>query len=149
VNYFFMLQLSGITKKFPGVLALDNVSLSVSAGEVVSVIGENGAGKSTLMKVLGGVYIPEAGNLVWEGQPLILRSPSDSLAKGIRIIYQELSVLDNLDIAGNIFLGREPRNKLGLLNYAKMQADTAKILERLGLKRAPNVPTSRLSIAER
>jgi ribose transport system ATP-binding protein len=144
-----MLQLSGITKKFPGVLALDNVSLSVSAGEVVSVIGENGAGKSTLMKVLGGVYIPEAGNLVWEGQPLILRSPSDSLAKGIRIIYQELSVLDNLDIAGNIFLGREPRNKLGLLNYAKMQADTAKILERLGLKRAPNVPTSRLSIAER
>jgi ribose transport system ATP-binding protein len=144
-----MLQLSGITKKFPGVLALDNVSLSISAGEVVSVIGENGAGKSTLMKVLGGVYIPDAGSLVWEGQPLTLRSPSDSLAKGIRIIYQELSVLDNLDIAGNIFLGREPRNKIGLLDTAKMQTDTAKILERLGLKRAPNFPTSRLSIAER
>ena len=144
-----LLNLSGITKKFPGVVALDNVSLSVSAGEVVSIIGENGAGKSTLMKVLGGVYQPEGGSIIWEGKPISLRSPSDSLALGIRIIYQELSVLDNLDIAGNIFLGREPRKALGLLDRAKMYEDSKKILERLGMKRAPDTPTSRLSLAER
>ena len=143
-----MLALRGVTKRFGGVAALEDVSLDLAEGEVVAVIGENGAGKSTLMKIIGGVYVPDGGTAELDGSPLAVKSPSDALARGIRVIYQELSVLDNLDIAGNVFLGRERRHGF-LLDEVAMRAETRAILQRLGLDLDPRAPVASLSLAER
>lgn len=143
-----MLRLRGVTKRFGGVPALDSVDLELDAGEVVAVIGENGAGKSTMMKVIGGVYVPDAGTIELDGAPVAFRSPSDALARGIRIIYQELTVLENLDIAANVFLGREKRRGV-LLDEAAMRTETAAILDRIGLKLDPRRLVASLSLAER
>lgn len=143
-----LLQLSGITKRFPGVIALENVNLDLAEGEVVAIIGENGAGKSTLMKILSGVYQADAGTLTFEGKVLALKSPSDALDHGIRIIYQELSGLDNLDVASNIFLGREFRNG-PFVDQKKLEQESEAILKRVGLNVSPRTQLSRLSIAEK
>ena len=103
-----LLEMKGITRRFPGVVALDSVDLHVNAGEIVALVGENGAGKSTLMKILGGVHQPDAGTIFIDGNPVVIGSVSDAMSLGIGFMHQELNVLDNIDIAGNIFLGREP-----------------------------------------
>ena len=121
-----VLRMSGITKQFPGVKALDSVDLSVNAGEVVALIGENGAGKSTLMKVLGGVHQPDAGTIEVQGERVSIRSVSDADRLGVGFVHQELNVLDNLDVAGNIFLGREPRAFKFLVDRAKAAAEARK-----------------------
>src|ERR1051325_1823257 len=100
--------MEGISKRFPGVVALDGVSLSVGAGEIVALIGENGAGKSTLMKILGGAIARDTGTIKINGSPVEIGSPRGASALGIEFIHQELSVLDNLDVGANIFLRREP-----------------------------------------
>ena len=110
-----VLRMENITKRFPGVVALDNVSFEIGAGEVVALIGENGAGKSTLMKILGGVHQPNEGSIEVSGLPATIRSVSDADSLGIGFVHQELNVLDNLDVAANVFLGREPR-RFGLIN---------------------------------
>ncbi len=143
-----MLKLNNITKGFPGVKALEDVSLDLAPGEVVAIIGENGAGKSTLMKILSGVYYADSGSMEFEEKPLILRSPSDALNHGIRIIYQELSGLDNLDVASNIFLGREFR-KGPFVDQKKLEDESLAILQRVGLNVSPRTLLSRLSIAEK
>jgi ribose transport system ATP-binding protein len=143
-----LLEMRGISKRFPGVVALDDVSLSVGKGEVLALCGENGAGKSTLMKILGGVYQPDEGQLFVDGQPVKISDVTDSMALGIAFIHQELNVLDNLDIAANIFLGREPRNRLGLIDRKKIHADTVPLLQRLGLDLPPTTPLNRLSLAQ-
>src|SRR5262245_44331351 len=104
-----LLSMRGISKRFPGVVALDNVGLEVGRGEVVGLCGENGAGKSTLMKILGGVYQPDAGEILLDGQAVKIDKVTDAMRLGIAFIHQELNVLDNLDVAANVFLGREPR----------------------------------------
>ena len=103
-----LLELKGITKRFPGVLALSDVSFSVGHAEVVALIGENGAGKSTLMKTLGGVHQPDEGEIFFDGKKVTIASVADAIALGIGFVHQELNVLDNLDVAANIFMGREP-----------------------------------------
>jgi len=138
----------GISKRFPGVIALDNVSLEIGAGEVVALCGENGAGKSTLMKILGGVYQPDAGELMVAGRPAKIHNVNDSMGLGIAFIHQELNVLGNLDVAANVFLGREPRNALGLIDFKKIHADTEPLLRRLGLDLSSRTPLEKLSIAE-
>src|SRR5262245_3224281 len=100
--------MEGISKRFPGVVALDGVSLTVGTGEIVALIGENGAGKSTLMKILGGAIARDTGTIKINGAPVDIRSPREASALGIEFIHQELSVLDNLDVGANIFLRREP-----------------------------------------
>ncbi len=142
-----LLEMRGISKKFPGVVALDGVNLQIGAGEVVALCGENGAGKSTLMKILGGVYQPDGGQIIWNGQPVKIHNVSDSMELGIAFIHQELNVLENLDVAANVFLGREPKNALGLINEKKMQADTEPYLKRLGLQMSARTRLDRLSIA--
>ncbi len=137
----------GISKKFPGVVALDGVNLQIGVGEVVALCGENGAGKSTLMKILGGVYQPDGGEIIWNGQPVKIHNVSDSMKLGIAFIHQELNVLENLDVAANVFLGREPKNALGLINEKKMQADTEPYLKRLGLQMSARTRLEKLSIA--
>src|SRR6266498_4758381 len=98
-----ILEMKGISKLFPGVVALDSVDLEIHPGEVVALIGENGAGKSTLMKILGGVYQPDEGTIVIDAQAVSIHSVSDAIRFGIGFIHQELNVLDNLDVAANIF----------------------------------------------
>src|SRR6267143_4437055 len=120
-----LLEMRGIGKRFPGVVALDNVSLEVGRGEVVALVGENGAGKSTLMKILGGVYQPDAGEIQVDGQSVKIQNVTDALRLGIAFIHQELNVLDNLDVAANVFLGREPRwgGPLNLIDRTRMYAE--------------------------
>lgn len=148
-----LLEMRGIGKRFPGVVALDGVEFHINAGEVVALLGENGAGKSTLMKILGGVYQPDAGEVKVEGSTVTIQSVNDSIGLGIGFIHQELNVLDNLDVAANVFLGREPvlggaLKPLRLIDRRKMNADSQVHLRRLGLELAPDTPLSRLSIAQ-
>ena len=102
------LQMSGISKRFPGVTALDSVDLDVARGEVVALVGENGAGKSTLMKILAGIHQPDSGTIRINGESVVHSITAGVGTAGIGIIHQELEVIDSLDIAANVFLGREP-----------------------------------------
>jgi ribose transport system ATP-binding protein len=145
-----LLEMQGIEKSFPGVKALDKVDLAVSRGEVVALIGENGAGKSTLMNILGGVLQPDTGTIKIDNQPVVIKNVSDAIKLGIGFIHQELNILDNLSIAGNIFLGREP-TRLGpfkIINRKKMWADTEPYLKQLGLNLPPKTILNRMSIAQ-
>ena len=143
-----LLEMRGISKRFPGVVALDAVDFNIERGEVVALVGENGAGKSTLMKILGGVRQPDAGEIKIDGQPVKIHNVNDAIRLGIAFIHQELNVLDNLDIAANVFLGREPRNALRLIDRKKIHADTAPLLQRLGLTVSTRTRLDRLSIAQ-
>src|SRR5262245_52737944 len=142
-----LLDMRGISKRFPGVIALDSVNFQVGRGEVVGLVGENGAGKSTLMKILGGVYQPDAGEIRLDGQAVQLQNVNDSIRLGVAFIHQELNVLENLDVAANVFLGREPRNRLRLIDRKKIHADTEPFLKRLGLNVSSRARLDRLSIA--
>src|SRR5471030_2467061 len=128
-----LLEMRGISKRFPGVVALDSVNFKIGRGEVVAICGENGAGKSTLMKILGGVHQPDAGEILIDGQPVKINGVTDSMKLGIAFIHQELNVLGNLDVAANVFLGREPKNGFGLIDEKKIHAETEPFLKRLGL----------------
>jgi ribose transport system ATP-binding protein len=139
----------GVEKRFGGVRALKGVDFEISSGEVVALAGENGAGKSTLMKILGGVYQPDAGKILIDGEPVAIHSVSDATRYGISFIHQELNVLENLDVAANVFLGREPLRggPLKLVDSKRMHIDAAVFLKRLGLDIPTNTLLSRLSIA--
>ncbi|HEY1790774.1 MAG TPA: sugar ABC transporter ATP-binding protein [Verrucomicrobiae bacterium] len=143
-----LLEMRGICKRFSGVVALDNVNLSVGQGEVVALCGENGAGKSTLMKILGGVHQPDAGEIIVDGHPVRVPGVADAIRLGVAFIHQELNVLGNLDVAGNVFLGREPRNAFGLVNSKKIHADAEPFIRRLGLDVSTRTRLDRLSIAQ-
>ena len=143
-----LLEMRGICKRFPGVVALDEVSIQVRPGEVLALMGENGAGKSTLMKILGGVYQPDGGELCFDGRRVTISGVNDSIDLGIAFIHQELNVLDNLDVAANVFLGREPlHTPFRLIDRKKIHADTKPFLERLGLDIPTDTRLDQLSIA--
>jgi ribose transport system ATP-binding protein len=145
-----VLQLKGISKRFPGVVALDNVDLEVYPAEVVALIGENGAGKSTLMKILGGVTARDAGTIQIDRQETEIRSPREASKLGIEFIHQELSVLDNLDVGANIFLRREPTRGgfLKLMDRKRIYAESDALLQKLGLNLSSRTHVSKLSIAQ-
>ena len=144
-----LLAMRGISKRFPGVVALDRVNLEVGPGEVVALCGENGAGKSTLMKILGGVYQPDEGEIVLDGRPVRITNVTDAMRLGVAFIHQELNVLDNLDVAANVFLGREPRlGWLPLIDRRTIHARTKPLLERLGLDIPTTARLDRLSLAQ-
>jgi ribose transport system ATP-binding protein len=146
-----VLQVQGITKRFGGVLALSDVGLSIWPGEIVALIGENGAGKSTLMKILGGIHQPDDGWLRVDGQEVRIGSVKDAGSYGIGLIHQEPNVLDNLDIAANIFLGREPLHGgvLRLIDRKRLHTDAARYLGRLGMRLPTDTPVRELPIAYR
>ena len=142
-----ILEMRKISKRFPGVIALDAVDFSIGAGEVVALAGENGAGKSTLMKILGGVYQPDEGQIFIDGSEVSIRGVADATAYQIGFVHQELNVLDNLTVAENVYLGREPRQFGFLIDRNKLNRDTAVFLKRLDLNFSPKTPLENLSIA--
>jgi ABC-type sugar transport system ATPase subunit len=144
-----ILEMRGITKRFPGVLALDEVTFNARGGEIHALIGQNGAGKSTLMKILAGDYLPTRGEILIEGNPVIIRHPGEARARGISIVYQELSLLPNLTVAENIYLGRE-MGRYFIIDDAAIQRESAKVLGLLGIQNIDvNQPVATLPLAQR
>ncbi|MBC8537148.1 sugar ABC transporter ATP-binding protein [Feifania hominis] len=144
-----LLEMKGITKVFPGVKALDNVSLEVQKGEIHALIGENGAGKSTLMKILIGLYRRDGGSVIFKGREVNFESPCDALNAGISMIHQEISLVPTLTVAENIWLGREKKfTRRGLLKPGARNAAAKELLEQIGLSHLdPKAVVSNLSVA--
>lgn len=142
-----VLKVNRITKTFPGVKALDNVSFDIRPGEVHALVGENGAGKSTLMKVLAGLYKPDSGEIVYQGQPTQVYGPLDARKKGILLIHQELSLSPELSVAENIYLGAWPTNRFGVLKKRELRRKASAALEALGCGFGPDVRVGTLSVA--
>src|SRR2546421_329034 len=140
-----LLEARSLSKRFPGVRALHQASLSLQRGEVLAVIGENGAGKSTLMKILGGVEEPDSGEIRLEGTPVRIESVRTAERLGIALIHQELNLADNLDVAANIFLGREPR-RLWFVERSRLEADAGQLLRQVGLDCSPRSLVSKLAL---
>src|SRR5687767_8832450 len=140
-----LLEVRGVSKRFPGVKALTDVSLTLCAGEVLAVIGENGAGKSTLMKILAGVQQPDEGQILLDGRPVEIKSVREALALGIALIHQELNLADNLDIGANIYLGREPR-RFGFIDRKRIYRESVEYTKRVGLDFPPRTLVSSLTV---
>jgi ribose transport system ATP-binding protein len=138
----------GITKRFPGVVALENVTLEVRRGELHAICGENGAGKSTLMKILSGVYQPDEGTLEVDGEPLRCAGTRDAERAGIAIIHQELALVEDLPVAANVFLGREKRRLPGLLDDRAMEAECGRLLGMLECPVSPRTRTGSLRVGD-
>ena len=141
-----LLEMRAISKRFPGVLALDRVGITLHPGEVLGLVGENGAGKSTLMKVLAGVWQPDEGDMVLDGAPFAPRRPRDALDAGVVVIYQELSLVPDRSIADNVFLGHLPRGALGFVRRAMRDRNARALLARVGLDLPPQRPVRSLGI---
>ena len=144
----FLLEMKNIHKSFPGVYALKGVSLQLRAGEVHALLGENGAGKSTLIKVLGGIYAKDKGEIEIEGRPVEIADVEGARAAGVSIIHQELVLVPHLSVAENIFLGRELRRKSGFIDRAAMTAAAQKALRDFGLSLSPSALVAELNIAQ-
>ncbi|MDR1251962.1 MAG: sugar ABC transporter ATP-binding protein [Treponema sp.] len=143
-----LLEMEHIRKEFPGVVALKDVSLELRAGEVHALLGENGAGKSTLIKVLGGIYAAESGNIRINGNPVTIATVQDAQKNGIAVIHQELVLVPHMTVAENIFLGREPVTKSNTVDFKKMNADVKNILDSFELDIEPDGEVGKLTIAD-
>jgi len=144
-----LIELSGISKSFPGVQALSDVSFDIRAGEIHALCGENGAGKSTLIKIMTGAYQKDEGRILLDGQETDIRSTHHAMELGIACIYQELSIAPQLDVAKNIFMGKVFRTKFGLLDLKRLYRDAEEILVKyVGLNVSPRTPAGELSIAQ-
>ncbi len=148
MNHEPILRVVGLTKRFGGLTAVNNVSLDIHRGEVVALAGDNGAGKSTLIKMISGVYRPDEGHIFLEGREITMATPLEARNLGIETIYQDLALCENLDATVNIFLGREPTRKmLGIFRQVdrhKMLSESQKVLQRLDIK----IPNLRRPIRE-
>jgi inositol transport system ATP-binding protein len=145
----YLLEVEGVRKAFPGVLALDDVSFKLKRGHVHALMGENGAGKSTLMKIVAGIYTPDSGSFRLKGQEIRLHSPLDALRYGIAMIHQELNLMNFMTVAENIWIRREPLNALGLVRHEEMRRRTRELFERLDIGIDPETEVRDLSVASR
>ena len=144
-----VLFLNGVSKSFPGVRALNDVSFTLRAGEVTALVGENGAGKSTIVKILTGIYSPDAGEVIVGGQLRKFQSPRDSWAAGIAAIHQETVMFDELSVAENIFMGHMPGLKSGLVDWPQMRQRTADLLKSIEADFDPDDKLKQLSVAQK
>ncbi|QXM06283.1 ribose ABC transporter ATP-binding protein RbsA [Crassaminicella indica] len=143
-----VLEMKRITKEFPGVKALKGVDFKIYKGKVMALLGENGAGKSTLMKIMTGVYEKTSGEMYYKGEKVDFKEPKESQEKGIAIIHQELNLVNQLTIGENIFLGREPRNRFGKINWKKLYDESKKLLDKLGVEEDPKTLVGELSVGK-
>jgi len=142
------LQMTGIGKRFPGVVALDDVSLSLEPGQVHALMGENGAGKSTLIKILAGVYLPDEGTIHISGEAVDLRSPRDALARGIKVVFQEIALIDEFTVAENLFLGEYPTGPLGSIKWRRIEEEAAALFDRVGFAVDPRARVRDLPVSQ-
>lgn len=143
-----IIDFKNITKKYPGVTALDNVSVSIKRGEIHAIVGENGAGKSTLMNILGGEILPDMGEIILNGKIVHIPNPHAARLHGISIVYQELKLCPNLSVVENIYLGRERESGGGRINWKKMNMESSEVFQSLGVNINLKVAVRNLSIAE-
>lgn len=136
-----VIEARGIVKHFGGVVALNGVDVTLGRGEVIGLVGDNGAGKSTLIKILSGALQPTAGEILVDGEPVVMSSPRDAQAAGIQTVYQDLALFDDLSVAANMFAGREVRTSLGLLNHRHMRRFTKEVVKKLNVD-LPNPDSS-------
>ncbi|MER7583947.1 ATP-binding cassette domain-containing protein [Kitasatospora sp. NPDC097691] len=137
-----VLALRGVSKRFGAVQALTDIELEVRAGEVVALVGDNGAGKSTLVKAIAGVHQPDEGVIEWQGRPVSIHRPQDAQQLGIATVYQDLALCDNLDVVGNLFLGREIR-RFTILDEVAMEKRSRALLDTLSIR----IPSVRIPVA--
>ena len=143
-----LLRAENISKSFPGVLAVDNVNLSLARGEILALVGENGAGKSTLTQVLGGVQKPDSGRIFLENLPVSFNSPEDAIRAGISMVFQELSLVGSLPVAENIFANRQPTGRLNNIRWSQLYQDTGEFLGRFELELDPKKLVKHLSMGQ-
>ncbi|AZO07957.1 sugar ABC transporter ATP-binding protein [Mesorhizobium sp. M3A.F.Ca.ET.080.04.2.1] len=142
-----VLEIDNVTKSFPGVLALDGVSLRIKRGTVHALMGENGAGKSTLMKIAAGIIQPDSGAIRLHGRDVRLANPLQALQSGIAMIHQELNLMDSMTVAENIWIRREPKNRLGLIDHAEMRRRTVEAFRQLEVDIDPDIRVGKLTVA--
>ena len=145
----YILKVEGVSKSFPGVQALKDVSFCVKRGEIHALVGENGAGKSTLIKILCGVYTADEGRVFFRDRQLVCRDPMDAQRCGISVVHQEIKLVDTMSVMENIFLGRPRVNKLGLVDWKAMRKDAAALLESLNVQLDPEEMVAHLSVAQK
>ncbi|HWK46261.1 MAG TPA: sugar ABC transporter ATP-binding protein [Stellaceae bacterium] len=145
----YLLEVEGVRKTFPGVVALDNVGFRLRPGSVHALMGENGAGKSTLMKIIAGVFAPDHGDFRMKGREIRLKSPLEALENGIAMIHQELNLMPFMTVAENIWIRREPKMGLGFIDHAEMRRRTQALFDQLSIDIDPEIEVRRLSIASR
>ena len=143
----YAIEMLNITKRFPGIVANDNITLQLKRGEIHALLGENGAGKSTLMKILNGIYRPDAGQILLNGEEVKFQNPNDALHKGLAMIHQELSAFRALSVSANMFMNREFKRGI-VIDETRMNTETAKVLSDLGIKIDPKTKMEKLSVAE-
>ncbi len=146
-NHRQLLEVQGLTRRFPGVLALNQVDFDVRAGEVHALVGENGAGKSTMINILAGVLQPSGGTVLLDGLPVVFHNPANAQHAGISVIFQEFNLVPHLSVAENIFINREPTRK-GMIDWTTMNQRSTSALKRLDIDIDPRVPVSSLSVAQ-
>src|SRR5205085_10293590 len=145
-----LLQLAGISKRFNGIHALNEVCLSIRGGEVMALIGENGAGKSTLVKTLTGIYRPDAGSILLDGKPVSFGSPQEAMRAGITAVHQETVMFDELSVAENIYVGRQPtRGASGRIDWTRIEQEAEKLFARLEVSLPVRARVKDLSVAQR
>src|SRR5690349_21696601 len=142
-----VLEVKGLTRRFPGVLALNQVDFDARAGEVHALVGENGAGKSTLINILAGVLRPSSGHVLVDGKPTVFHNPADAQHAGISVIFQEFNLIPHLSVAENIFINREP-TRGWLIDWRAMREGAAAALKRLNIDIDPQAAVSTLSVAQ-
>ncbi|MBY3158887.1 sugar ABC transporter ATP-binding protein [Rhizobium laguerreae] len=148
-NAEYLLSAEGVRKEFPGVVALDDVQFRLKRASVHALMGENGAGKSTLMKILAGIYTPDKGDIRLKGIEIRLKSPLDALENGIAMIHQELNLMPFMTVAENIWIRREPKNRLGFIDHGVMHRMTEELFARLNISIDPDIEVRHLSVANR
>ncbi|TAU85829.1 sugar ABC transporter ATP-binding protein [Rhizobium leguminosarum] len=148
-NAEYLLSAEGVRKEFPGVVALDDVQFRLKRASVHALMGENGAGKSTLMKILAGIYAPDKGDIRLKGIEIQLKSPLDALENGIAMIHQELNLMPFMTVAENIWIRREPKNRLGFIDHGVMHRMTEELFTRLNIAIDPDIEVRFLSVANR
>ncbi|MBK5109224.1 MAG: sugar ABC transporter ATP-binding protein, partial [Anaerolineales bacterium] len=142
-----ILEVKGLTRRFPGVLALNQVDLDVRVGEIHALVGENGAGKSTMINILAGVLQPSGGEVFMDGDHIAFHNPVDAQHAGISVIFQEFNLIPHLSVAENIFINREP-TRYGVIDRKVMNQRSVEVLERLEIDIDPRQPVSSLSVAQ-